>query len=70
MRQENRPLQPRSARRGYGFQRLTSRARVIQRRRSPRGNCLYFVTPADSDAAPATPNFLNINQFAVQPEWN
>ena len=35
-----------------------------------RGICLYFVTPTESDAAPTTPNLLNINHIAEQPEWN
>ena len=46
--------------------------RRAQRRRprSPSASCLYFVTPTESDAAPTTPNLLNINHIAEQPEWN
>ena len=40
------------------------------RPRSPRGICLYFVTPTESDAALTTPNLLNINHIAEQPKWN
>ncbi len=43
---------------------MTGKARL------PRGICLYFVTPTESDAAPMTPNLLNINHIAEQPEWN
>jgi hypothetical protein len=38
--------------------------------RSPSGICLYFVTPPESNAAPTTPNLLNINHIAEEPEWN
>ena len=35
-----------------------------------RGICLYFVTPTENNATATTPNLLNINHIAEQPEWS